>query len=99
LQRAGTFETASAFICLENIMTATPHILPARRELAHRRNGGIDIYLLWSPADDTLAVSVLDPAGGSFELVVEAAEALEVFDHPFAYAEQRGVRPVAQIAA
>lgn len=80
-------------------MTATVHTLPSRRELARRRTGGIDIYLLWSPADDTLAVTVLDPMDGSFELVVAADEALEVFEHPYAYAEQRGARPTSRVAA
>jgi hypothetical protein len=59
----------------------------------------MDVFLLWSPADDTLAVTVLDPEDGSFELVVDADEALEVFEHPFAYAHQRGARQLLQAAA
>jgi hypothetical protein len=61
-----------------------------RRELAHRAGDGINVYLLWSPGDDTLAVTVLDEAGESFELVVDPHEALEVFEHPYAYAAYRG---------
>ena len=34
-------------------------------------------------------MTVLDDAGDSFELTVGADEALEVFDHPFAYAAFR----------
>lgn len=65
--------------------------ITSRRELAHRTNNGIDVYLLWHPADDTLAVTVFDDAGESFELVVDPAEALDAFDHPYAYAAFRGV--------
>lgn len=68
---------------------SAPHTQPKRRELAHRAGDGIDVYLFWSPADDTLAVTVLDEAGDSFELVVDAHEALEVFEHPYAYAAFR----------
>jgi hypothetical protein len=55
--------------------------------------------LLWRPADDTLAVTVLDETGDSFELVVDADEALEVFNHPYAYAAFRGHIETADIAA
>jgi hypothetical protein len=74
------------------------HSLPPRRELAHRRAGDADVYLLWSPDSDSLAVTVIDP-GGSFELVVGASEALDAFRHPYAYAAQRGARPLEPTAA
>ncbi len=67
------------------------HTLPSRRELAHRSTNGIDVFLLWSPADDSLAVVVTDEVADSFELVVTAAEALDVFEHPYAYAAFRGL--------
>lgn len=70
-------------------MTATTHPTPSRRELDHRHTNGIDVTLSWSPSDDRLFVSVLDDAGDAFELTVEAHEALEVFNHPFAYAARR----------
>jgi hypothetical protein len=63
----------------------------SRRELACRSNNGIEVRLLWSPDDDALAVTVDDAAGESFELVVEPAEALDVFKHPYAHAAFRGV--------
>ncbi len=69
-------------------MSAT-HTIPARRELAQRSSNGIEVLLLWSPADDSLAVVVLDEVMESFELVVSAHEALDAFDHPYAYAAQR----------
>jgi hypothetical protein len=63
----------------------------ARQELAYRSSNGIDVFLLWSPADDGLAVLVIDENSESFELVVAAQEAMDVFHHPYAYAAYRGV--------
>ncbi len=62
-----------------------------RRELDHRHSNGIDVTLSWSPATDALYVTVLDEAGDPFELVVDAHEALDVFQHPYAYAAFRGL--------
>jgi hypothetical protein len=62
-----------------------------RRELAHRANQGIDVYLVWYPEDDSLAVTVVDEGGESFELVVDPGEALDVFEHPYAHAAYRGL--------
>jgi hypothetical protein len=63
------------------------------RELAHRSGDGIDVALVWHRPTDSLSVTVLDErSGAAFELVVETgAEALDVFDHPFAHAAWRGV--------
>ena len=66
----------------------------ARRELAYRTSNGIDVFLLWSPDDDSLAVVVIDENADSFELVVSASEALDVFDHPYAHAAFRGLNRV-----
>lgn len=73
------------------------HTHPPRRELAHRSSNGIDVFLLWCPADDSLAVTVIDATADSFsfELVVDPHEALDVFDHPYAYAAYRGLRTAA----
>jgi len=70
-----------------------------RRELAHRSSDGIDVYLLWSPADDSLAVTVIDEAAETFELPVAPHEALEVFNHPYAYAAFRGGQTIYALAA
>ncbi len=61
-----------------------------RRELDHRHAGGIDVTLSWSSTTDALFVTVLDEAGETFELAVEAHQALDAFHHPFAYAASRG---------
>ena len=65
--------------------------LPARRELGYRSTNGIDVFLLWCPADDSLAVVVIDENADSFELLVTAREALDVFEHPYAHAAFRGL--------
>jgi len=53
----------------------------------------------WSPDDDALAVTVDEASGESFELVVEPAEALDVFEHPYAYAAFRCCLAHAGLAA
>jgi len=62
------------------------------RELDARSAEGIDVRLFWFPGTDTVAVSVFDATREeSFELVVAADEALDAFQHPFAYAAFRGI--------
>jgi hypothetical protein len=73
------------------VSAITPHTLPVRQELAYRSTNGIDVFLLWCPADDGLAVLVIDENADSFELVVSASEAMDVFHHPYAYAAYRGI--------
>ena len=66
---------------------------PARVVLAKRTNAGIQVTLLW--AQDTNAVAVLvrdDNTEDQFELSVEpGTNALDAFEHPYAYAAWRGV--------
>jgi hypothetical protein len=61
--------------------------------LAERKNAGIQVTLLW--AEDTNAISVLvrdHSTNDQFELSVErAANALDTFEHPYAYAAWPGV--------
>jgi hypothetical protein len=68
-------------------MTSTTTV----RELAHRRNDGLDIRLLWDSASDRVTVALHDgKTGEGFELEVGPDErALDVFHHPFAYAAFR----------
>ena len=57
------------------------------RELAYRHNGGIHVTLLWQEGDDSLFVLVVDePAGTVARVAAERHNALDVFEHPFAYA-------------
>jgi len=62
------------------------------RELARRKTGAVEIALLWHMVTDSLLVSVKDAiTGAEFQLTVDAAEAMDVFHHPYAYAASRGV--------
>ena len=60
----------------------------SHRELHHRNNDGIDVWLMWDPGTDAVHVRVRDAkAGNAFEIPVSApASAMDVFHHPFAYA-------------
>jgi hypothetical protein len=61
-------------------------------ELDSRTQDGVEVSLLWQPETDVVLVEVRDwRVGQSFQLVVDAEEALDVFRHPFAYAAFRGV--------
>ena len=66
---------------------------PARVVLAERKNAGVQVTLLWAEDTDTVAVLVRDDGNGDqFELSVEpGANALHIFEHPYAYAAWRGV--------
>jgi hypothetical protein len=73
------------------------------RELDYRTGDQIEVSLLWSPESGQLAVVVIDEAAGEeFAMEVEPEEALEVFRHPFAYADRRQLefrRPLISQAA
>jgi hypothetical protein len=59
----------------------------AVRELDRRTNDGIDVRLLWNPQTNHISIAVEDRrAGESFQLEVDAADALAAFRHPYAYA-------------
>jgi hypothetical protein len=61
-------------------------------ELHRRVSAGLEVSLLWSRSAGKLVVSVADTmTGESFELPVEREEALDAFNHPFAYAAGRGI--------
>ena len=62
------------------------------QELAYRENEGIEVSLLWDPADDSASVFVSDTRTAyAFELRVENESPLEVFNHPYADAASRGI--------
>jgi hypothetical protein len=71
-------------------MTATTHTAP--RELDSRSADGIDVQLLWHPAESSISVVVYDAThDATFEVTVDLADALDAFHHPFAYAASAGV--------
>jgi hypothetical protein len=62
------------------------------RELAYRANDGVKVGLYWSSEDDRLLLVVDDTRSGDlFQLQISAAEAMDAFEHPYAYAAHRGV--------
>jgi hypothetical protein len=61
------------------------------RELARRQNGTLEVKLLWHTDTDRLCVCVHDTKGGDhFQIEVAPFEAMDVFNHPYAYAAARG---------
>jgi hypothetical protein len=74
---------------------------PERVELAERESDSVSVRLYWTRGTDVVAVTVDDArTGDSFELVVaENERALDVFQHPFAYARARGVELLGDRAA
>ncbi len=69
-------------------------------ELNHRESNGIAVTLLWNRATDRLLVRVEDDrAEENFELECAPQEALDAFNHPFAFAARRPVRYLLKAAA
>jgi hypothetical protein len=63
-----------------------------QKELAYRENDGVAVALLWHSTTDSLTVSVVDLRNeDGFQLRVDPADALEVFNHPYAYAAFAGL--------
>jgi hypothetical protein len=58
-------------------------------DIASRRSGGIEVMLMWNRLDETLAVVAFD-AKTNEELTIPVLgdEAVEVYQHPFAYAHR-----------
>jgi len=73
---------------MQTSLRSTPNAV--WRELAHRSGDGLDVTLLWCPAngenDDSIVVCVCDGRDGAyFEIATEPYLALDVYYHPFAY--------------
>ena len=59
-----------------------------RRELARRSGAGVDVTLYWHPTLDELVVCVCDERHGAhFEIRPARYLALDVYYHPYAYAD------------
>jgi hypothetical protein len=66
-------------------MATTP--ITQKAELAHRTSDGIDVYLLWNQPSSRVTVCVFDErTNNGLELEVDSRDALDAFNHPFAYA-------------
>jgi len=66
---------------------ATPIPLPTpRRELAHRKSGGLEITLYWDAEHSSTSVEVHQPATQeTIAIPVDHEQALDAFHHPFAH--------------
>jgi hypothetical protein len=67
----------------------TPTLTPTdmARELDYRESDGLEVRLVWYPAENAVAVRVFDTRiGERFEVSVNAADARDAFNHPYAYA-------------
>src|ERR1700732_5346477 len=63
-----------------------------RRELARRSSAGVDVTFYWHPTLDELIVCVCDEHHGAhFEIRPQRHLALDVYYHPYAYADLAGV--------
>jgi hypothetical protein len=66
--------------------TAQPVDTPLR-ELDHRSSDGTDVRLLWDPGNHCVSIAVTEEETGAIlTFVVDGAEALTAFHHPYAYA-------------
>jgi len=69
-----------------------PNAESERRELARRSSAGVDVTLYWHPTLDELIVCVCDERHGAhFEIRPQRYLALDVYYHPYAYADLAGV--------
>jgi hypothetical protein len=67
-------------------MSVTTFIPIARRELAHRRTGGLEITLYWDADDDSTSIEIHQTATQeTIRFPVPPTRALDAFHHPFAH--------------
>ena len=67
-----------------------------RRELAHRINDGIEVALFWTQSSNRVTIAVLDShSDETLEFEVDGADALDAFNHPYAFAATRNARTLA----
>ena len=66
-------------------------LISGRQELARRSSAGVDVTFYWHPALDELIVRVCDERhGADFEIRPQRHLALDVYYHPYAYADHAG---------
>jgi hypothetical protein len=84
-------DTRSIPVTISSMTTLIENAI-GERELSSRISDGIHVSLLWDPATDRLRVAVLDARlAHAFDFPVEGDDAVTAFQHPFAYAAQRGL--------
>jgi hypothetical protein len=73
---------------------------PQLRELAHRVAADIEVSLFWRPADDSLLLLLVEvPTGVLFEVPVPHEDAMDAFNHPYAYLPARTADPWPELLA
>jgi hypothetical protein len=56
------------------------------RELAHRITSSVEVTLFWRELDNALTLRLVEVATGiEFEFCVRPEDALDAFNHPYAY--------------
>jgi hypothetical protein len=75
-------------------MSPTTITRTARRELARRQAGGLEITLFWDTLGNRTSIDVHHTATGeTVSFRVPPARALDAFHHPFAYLARKTARP------
>lgn len=74
--------------------------LTRMRELAHREGSDVDVSLFWRPEDNSLLLLLVEvPTGVVFEVPVEPQDAMDAFNHPYAYLPADTADPWAEALA
>jgi hypothetical protein len=72
-------------------MTYAEHSDGSLKELDFRASNGLEVALLWQADDERMIVEVVDTKlDDAFRVQIAASEALDAFQHPYAYAAFRG---------
>jgi hypothetical protein len=70
------------------------------RELAHRVTSSVEVTLLWRQADNMVTLRLVEVSTGiEFEFGVAPEDALDAFNHPYAYMPSPTVEPRELLAA
>ena len=70
------------------------------RELAHRATSAIEVTLLWRQVDDMLTLRLVEVGTGiEFEFGIRPQDALDAFNHPYAYLPRPNVDSLELLAA
>lgn len=77
-----------------------PRVRMRMRELAHREGNDIDVSLFWRPDDNSLVLLLVEvPTGVLFEIPIEPKDAMDAFNHPYAYLPARTADPFSELLA
>ena len=70
------------------------------RELAHRVSSTIEVTLLWRQVDNMLTLRLVEVGTGiEFEFGIRPKDALDAFNHPYAYLPRPTVDSLELLAA